>query len=146
MAHRCKCPGTFDGQNCENINQCKNVTFCTGHGTCKDNMCICDDGYYGAHCENFNACEVIRPCKHSSECTPTGDNSYRCECDHGYHGTNCEKFDPCHAQPCFNGGSCVLQDDKMGKRSPVKWVRNVVFNQAQFLFSVNSCISVFPRG
>ncbi|XP_063711376.1 neurogenic locus notch homolog protein 1-like [Symsagittifera roscoffensis] len=114
LGYRCKCPGTFDGQNCENINQCKNVTFCTGHGTCKDNMCICDDDYYGAHCENFNACEVIRPCKHSSECTPTGDNSYRCECDHGYHGTNCEKFDPCHAQPCFNGGSCVLQDDKMG--------------------------------
>ncbi|XP_075250225.1 uncharacterized protein LOC142342656 isoform X2 [Convolutriloba macropyga] len=114
LGYSCQCRGDYDGRNCEIINKCKNSNFCNGHGTCSQNECTCDYGYYGDNCQSLNACQMLNPCKHSGECKPTGDNEYNCECGTGYHGGNCQMFDPCEANPCYNGGGCILQDDKMG--------------------------------
>ena len=38
--------------------------------------------------------------------------SYRCECHRGYEGPACDRqIDPCSNFVCYNGGSCVVQQD-----------------------------------
>ena len=58
---------------------------------------------------NKDAC-LQASCNHGT-CINEG-TSYRCECHRGYEGSVCDRqVDPCSNFVCYNGGTCVVQQD-----------------------------------
>ena len=45
----------FAGLNCNEVNTCEELDYCSGHGICqRGGFCICDPGWQGASCKQSN--------------------------------------------------------------------------------------------
>nr|XP_039261875.1 hyaluronan-binding protein 2-like [Styela clava] len=114
--HQCDCLAGYSGQHCDiEINPC--VPNPCNKGYCSRDVipyrCNCWTGYTGEHCDReIDPC-LPSPCN-KGECVRYG-NSYRCNCYTGYTGQHCDtaaEVYVCWPNPCKNGGTCAMVDDR----------------------------------
>jgi hypothetical protein len=100
---KCSCSAGFEGDYCENINDCSD-DICVNGGVCVDGInsfkCECGEGFGGKFCEICNKCIANN--------TLTCDNG-ECVCKSSHRGEKCEEaLDICErGNKCQNDGKCV---------------------------------------
>ncbi|KAK2173819.1 hypothetical protein NP493_848g03026 [Ridgeia piscesae] len=93
--HRCICPSSHCGTNCETASPCRNG------GTCivdrNTSHCICPPSHCSADCETAHLCENGGTCKYIVSL-----NEHRCICPQSHCGAKCET-----PNMCENAGTCL---------------------------------------
>ncbi|XP_032229293.2 uncharacterized protein LOC5505030 [Nematostella vectensis] len=126
--YECTCLTGYKGHDCEAEAQCKHAP-CHNGGTCTELhdgfQCTCPSGYRGNTCKEQSFC-YSNPCRNGGKCTET-DSDFLCICKAGWscHDCSCEgdaeygieaaqkrTSEVCLPDPCHNGGSCYIVDDK----------------------------------
>jgi len=117
---KCQCNKGYranDGEQCEDINECKeNADICAG-GKCMNTAgsysCDCNEGlrFTEGTCKDIDECEQENICGDGGSCFNI-HASYRCQCKTGYQqsemGKQCKDVDECSVRDvCGAGGSCT---------------------------------------
>ncbi|XP_029645215.1 stabilin-2 isoform X1 [Octopus sinensis] len=109
---RCLCwPGyEGDGNQCTEIDPCKNPNICHEQATCTKtgpgkNNCTCNEGWVGDghYCHVAHICMLHRDCDQNAECQLSGPGGSVCICKDGFigDGKTCTPQNPCKID---NGG------------------------------------------
>ncbi|KAL7986453.1 hypothetical protein Chor_011619 [Crotalus horridus] len=72
-------------------------------------MCVCPPGFTGEKCQGVVGDPCFpSPCQHGGTCQRISRKEHQCQCLSGWTGKNCQLMDFCPANPCANGGTCVI--------------------------------------
>ncbi|XP_072844714.2 neurogenic locus notch homolog protein 4 [Pogona vitticeps] len=114
----CLCLPGYVGDRCQFVDPCK-PERCQNGGTCflqalhppvpPGYTCLCPAGFTGEQCQGSleDPC-FPSPCQHGGLCQRVSEKQYQCLCGSGWTGKNCQLMDFCPANPCANGGTCVI--------------------------------------
>nr|XP_060615969.1 neurogenic locus notch homolog protein 4-like [Anolis sagrei ordinatus] len=115
---RPQCFTGYVGELCQFVDPCTHKQ-CQNGGTCSLQMlhppnpptstCLCPPGFTGEQCQGLvgDPCFPL-PCQHGGSCQHLSGKQYQCQCVSGWTGKNCQLMDFCPANPCANGGTCVI--------------------------------------
>ncbi|XP_063152418.1 neurogenic locus notch homolog protein 4 [Candoia aspera] len=114
----CLCPPGYVGDMCQFADPCTPV-LCQNGGTCSSRalpppaapeyVCVCPSGFTGEKCQEVVGDPCFpSPCQHGGMCQRVPGNDHQCQCLSGWTGKNCQLMDFCPANPCANGGTCVI--------------------------------------
>ncbi|XP_063971397.1 fibrillin-2-like isoform X3 [Lytechinus pictus] len=111
-------PITNDNTNCEDIDECSDMSSCDPQATCTNNigsfLCTCNEGYFGngTTCSDVNECldPLANDCAIEASCT-NEVGGFSCTCDDGWsgNGTFCDNIDECSnsMDDCSNDAACM---------------------------------------
>ncbi|XP_008104121.1 neurogenic locus notch homolog protein 4 [Anolis carolinensis] len=114
----CLCFTGYVGDLCQFVDPCTHKQ-CQNGGTCSLQMlrppnpptstCLCLPGFTGEQCQGLVGDPCFpSPCQHGGSCQRLSGKQYQCQCVSGWTGKNCQLMDFCPANPCANGGTCVI--------------------------------------
>ncbi|XP_053147677.1 neurogenic locus notch homolog protein 4 [Hemicordylus capensis] len=114
----CLCLAGYVGDMCQFVNPCT-PGRCQNKGNCSLKIlpspnppaysCVCPPGFTGEECQGVVGDPCFpSPCQHGGTCQQQPGNQYHCQCMSGWTGKNCQLMDFCPANPCANGGTCVI--------------------------------------
>uniref|UniRef100_A0A803SM50 EGF-like domain-containing protein n=1 Tax=Anolis carolinensis TaxID=28377 RepID=A0A803SM50_ANOCA len=113
-----RCFTGYVGDLCQFVDPCTHKQ-CQNGGTCSLQMlrppnpptstCLCLPGFTGEQCQGLVGDPCFpSPCQHGGSCQRLSGKQYQCQCVSGWTGKNCQLMDFCPANPCANGGTCVI--------------------------------------
>ncbi|XP_041472547.1 mucin-like protein [Lytechinus variegatus] len=122
-SYECYCedgfsPITNDNTNCEDIDECSDMSSCDPQATCENNigsfLCTCNEGYFGngTTCSDVNECldPLANDCAIEASCI-NEVGGFSCTCDDGWtgNGTFCDNINECsnNMDDCSNNAMCM---------------------------------------
>ncbi|XP_062978534.1 neurogenic locus notch homolog protein 4 [Elgaria multicarinata webbii] len=114
----CQCLAGYKGDLCQFTDPCA-PGRCQNGGTCSLQLlqapsppaytCVCPPGFTGDQCQGVVGDPCFpSPCQHGGSCQRLSGKQYQCQCMSGWTGKHCQLMDFCPANPCANGGTCVI--------------------------------------
>ncbi|ETE60296.1 Neurogenic locus notch-like protein 4, partial [Ophiophagus hannah] len=113
-----RCSPGYVGDTCQFPDPCTPL-LCQNGGSCSSRalppstapeyVCVCPPGFTGEKCQGVVGDPCFpSPCQHGGTCQRISGKEHQCQCLPGWTGKNCQLMDFCPANPCANGGTCVI--------------------------------------